>query len=221
MESGAATPSLGHVGRHQLFPLSLTARGASDAQRRSSQPSSLEDPKGNRIQEGQGAGLRSVRHRVQGEPEGLDRVWALLCCGPYHSAVLFVSLRVQETPVFFLGCLDEIFYNQSDKEVVHLGTDDFLEDRMSFQSMGGTSQSERVWPEDLEKAEEPEIKLPTCWIIEKASKFQKNIFCCIDYAKAFDCVDHNKLWKILKEMGIPEQPDLAPEICIKVKKQQL
>lgn len=146
MESGAATPSLGHVGRHQLFPLSLTARGASDAQRRSSQPSSLEDPKGNRIQEGQGAGLRSVRHRVQGEPEGLDRVWALLCCGPYHSAVLFVSLRVQETPVFFLGCLDEIFYNQSDKEVVHLGTDDFLEDRMSFQSMGGTSQSERVWP---------------------------------------------------------------------------
>ena len=74
---------------------------------------------------------------------------------------------------------------------------------------------------DLEKAEEPEIKLPTCWIIEKASKFQKNIFCCIDYAKAFDCVDHNKLWKILKEMGIPEQPDLAPEICIKVKKQQL
>ena len=60
-----------------------------------------------------------------------------------------------------------------------------------------------------------------CWIIEKASKFQKNIFCYIDYAKAFDCVDHNKLWKILKEMGIPEQPDLAPEICIKVKKQQL
>ena len=43
------------------------------------------------------------------------------------------------------------------------------------------------------------------WIIEKASKFQKNIyFCCIDYAKAFDCVDHNKLWKILQEMGIPD-----------------
>ena len=58
------------------------------------------------------------------------------------------------------------------------------------------------------------------WIIEKARKFQKNID-FIDYAKAFDCVDHNKLWKILKEMGIPEQPDLAPEICIKVKKQQL
>ena len=43
-----------------------------------------------------------------------------------------------------------------------------------------------------------------CWIIEKAREFQKNIyFCFIDYAKAFDCVDHNKLWKILKEMGIP------------------
>ena len=43
------------------------------------------------------------------------------------------------------------------------------------------------------------------WIIKKAREFQKNIyFCFIDYAKAFDCVDHNKLWKILKEMGIPE-----------------
>ena len=49
----------------------------------------------------------------------------------------------------------------------------------------------------LEKAEEPEIKLPAfCWIMEKAREFQKNIyFCFIDYAKAFDCVDHNKLWK--------------------------
>ena len=59
----------------------------------------------------------------------------------------------------------------------------------------------------LEKAEEPEIKLPTStgWIIEKAREFQANIyFCFIDYAKAFDCVDHNKLWKILKEMGIPD-----------------
>ena len=44
-----------------------------------------------------------------------------------------------------------------------------------------------------------------CWIIEKAREFQKNIYLCfIDYAKAFDCVDYNKLWKILKEMGIPE-----------------
>ena len=43
------------------------------------------------------------------------------------------------------------------------------------------------------------------WIIEKAREFQKNIyFCFIDYAKALDCVDHNKLWKILKEMGIPD-----------------
>ena len=43
------------------------------------------------------------------------------------------------------------------------------------------------------------------WIMEKAREFQKNIyFCCIDYAKAFDCVDHNKLWKILKEIGIPD-----------------
>ena len=43
------------------------------------------------------------------------------------------------------------------------------------------------------------------WIIEKAREFQKNTyFCLIDYAKAFDCVDHNKLWKILKEMGIPD-----------------
>ena len=43
------------------------------------------------------------------------------------------------------------------------------------------------------------------WIIEKAQEFQKNIyFCFIDYAKAFDCVDHKKLWKILKEMGIPD-----------------
>ena len=44
-----------------------------------------------------------------------------------------------------------------------------------------------------------------CWIIKTAREFQKNIyFCFIDYAKAFDCVDHNKLWKILKEIGLPE-----------------
>ena len=44
-----------------------------------------------------------------------------------------------------------------------------------------------------------------CWIMEKAREFQKNIyFCFIDYAKGFDCVDHNKLWKILQEMGIPD-----------------
>ena len=45
------------------------------------------------------------------------------------------------------------------------------------------------------------------WIMEKAREFQKNIyFCFIDYAKAFDCVDHNKIWKILKETGIPDHP---------------
>ena len=58
----------------------------------------------------------------------------------------------------------------------------------------------------LEKAEEPEIKLQTStgsWKKQKSSR--KNIyFCFIDYAKAFDCVDHNKLWKILKEIGIPD-----------------
>ena len=59
---------------------------------------------------------------------------------------------------------------------------------------------------DLEKAEEPEIKLPTSAGSSKKQKsFQKNIyFCFIDYAKAFDCGDHNKLWKILKETGIPD-----------------
>ena len=61
----------------------------------------------------------------------------------------------------------------------------------------------------LEKAEEPDthwiIEVNICWIIEKAREFQKNIyFCFIDYAKTFDCVDHNKLWKIMKEMGIPD-----------------
>ena len=53
------------------------------------------------------------------------------------------------------------------------------------------------------------------WIIEKAREFQKNIyFCFIDYAKASDCVDHNKLWKILKRDGNTRPPDLPPEICV-------
>ena len=57
----------------------------------------------------------------------------------------------------------------------------------------------------LEKAEEPEIKLPTSAGSEKSKRVpEKHLFCFIDYAKAFDCVDHNKLWKILKEMGIPD-----------------
>ena len=58
----------------------------------------------------------------------------------------------------------------------------------------------------LEKAEEPEIKLPTSVGSSKKQEFQKNIyFCFIDYAKAFDCVNHNKLWEIMKEMGIPDR----------------
>ena len=57
----------------------------------------------------------------------------------------------------------------------------------------------------LEKAEEPEIKCQHPLDHRKAREFQKNIyFCFIDYAKAFDCVDHNKLWKVLQEMGIPD-----------------
>ena len=59
---------------------------------------------------------------------------------------------------------------------------------------------------DLEKAEEPEIKLPTSAGSSKKQESSRktSIFCFIDYAKAFDCVDHNKLWQILKEMGIPD-----------------
>ena len=56
----------------------------------------------------------------------------------------------------------------------------------------------------LEKVEEPEIKFPISTGSSKKQEFQKNTyFCFIDYAKAFDCMDHNKLWKILKEIGIP------------------
>ena len=63
---------------------------------------------------------------------------------------------------------------------------------------------------DLEKAEEPDIKLPTSVGSSKKQEFQKNIyFCSIDYAKAFDCVDHHKLWKILKEMGIPDRKSVV------------
>ena len=58
---------------------------------------------------------------------------------------------------------------------------------------------------DLEKVEEPEIKLPTSSGSKKSKGIPKNIyFCFIDSFKAFNCVDHNKLWKILKEMGIPD-----------------
>ena len=60
------------------------------------------------------------------------------------------------------------------------------------------------------------------WIIEKAREFQKNIyFCFIDYAKAFDCVDHKKLWKILQELEYQTTLLASLEICMEVKKQQL
>ena len=60
------------------------------------------------------------------------------------------------------------------------------------------------------------------WIIKKAREFQKNFyFCIIDYAKAFDCVDHNKLWKILKEMGCQTTWPASWETCMQVRKQQL
>ena len=74
----------------------------------------------------------------------------------------------------------------------------------------------------LEKAEEPEIKLPTSVGSWKKQEFQKYIyFCFIDYAKAFGCVDHNKLWKILQEIGIPDHLAFPLRICMQVKKQQL
>ena len=78
---------------------------------------------------------------------------------------------------------------------------------------------------DLEKGRGTRDQIANiCWIIEKAREFQKNIyFCFIVYAKAFDCVDHNKLWKILQEMGIPDQTTwpASRETCMQVRKQQL
>ena len=60
------------------------------------------------------------------------------------------------------------------------------------------------------------------WIMKKARELQKNIyFCFIDYAKAFDCVDHHTLWKILKEMAIQDPWPASWEICMQVRKQQL
>ena len=76
---------------------------------------------------------------------------------------------------------------------------------------------------DLEKAEEPEIKLPTStgsWKKQESSR--KNIyFCFIDYAKAFDCVDHNKLWKILQEREYQTTWPASWETYMQVRKQQL
>ena len=75
---------------------------------------------------------------------------------------------------------------------------------------------------NLEKAEEPEIKLPTSAGSWKKQESSRNIyFCFIDYAKAFDCVDHNKLWKILKSWEYQTTWPASGETCIQVKKQQL
>ena len=74
----------------------------------------------------------------------------------------------------------------------------------------------------LEKAEEPEIKLPTStgsWKKQESSR--KISISFIDYAKAFDCVDHKKLWRILKELGIPDHLTCLWETCMQVRKQQL
>ena len=61
-----------------------------------------------------------------------------------------------------------------------------------------------------------------CWIMEKAREFQKNIyFCFIDYVEAFDCVDHNKLWKIWKKWEYQTTWPASWEICMQVRKQQL
>ena len=75
----------------------------------------------------------------------------------------------------------------------------------------------------LEKAEEPEIKLPTStgsWKKQENSR-KTSISALLTIAKAFDCVDHNKLWKSLKEMGIPDHLTCVLKICMQVRKQQL
>ena len=75
---------------------------------------------------------------------------------------------------------------------------------------------------DLEEAEEPEIKLPTSAGSLKKQEFQKNIyFCFIDYAKAFDCVDHNKLENSEKRCEYQTTWPASWEICMQVRKQQL
>ena len=77
----------------------------------------------------------------------------------------------------------------------------------------------------LEKTEEPDINLPTSagsWKKQESSRKKKSIyFCIIDYAKAFVCVDHNELWKILKEMRIPNHLTALLKNLVQVRKQQL
>ena len=75
---------------------------------------------------------------------------------------------------------------------------------------------------DLEKAEEPDIKLPTSiGSPKKQESSRKTCFCFIGCAKAFDCVDHYKLWKIIQEMGYQTTLLVSWEICMQLKKQQL
>ena len=75
---------------------------------------------------------------------------------------------------------------------------------------------------DLEKAEEPEIKLSTSTgSLKKHKSSIKTSISALFYAKTFDCVDHNKLWKILQEMGIPDHLTCLLRICMQVRKQQL
>ena len=72
---------------------------------------------------------------------------------------------------------------------------------------------------DLEKAEEPEIKLPTSLGLLKSKRGSRKTSTSDSLTKAFDCVDHNKLRKILKEIGIPDHRPASWEICVQVKKQ--
>ena len=75
---------------------------------------------------------------------------------------------------------------------------------------------------DLEKAEDPEINCQHSLDHQKSKEFQKNIcFCFIDYAKDFDCVDHNKLWKILEESEYQNTLSASWEICMQAKNQRL
>ena len=96
--------------------------------------------------------------------------------------------------------------------------------KLGFKSMW--IENSQMFKLDLEKAEEPEIKLPISARSQKKQENSRNKQtiqngCFIDYLKAFDCVDHNKLWKILQEMGLPDHPPASWEICMQVKKQQL
>ena len=76
---------------------------------------------------------------------------------------------------------------------------------------------------DLEKGRGTRDQIANIWwITEKAREFQQNIyFCYTDYTKAFDCVDRNKLWEILQEIGIPDTLPASWKICMQVKKQEL